>query len=274
MEKRHRLGGGAKSAGKDSMEKAVLYNIMKQTALYSQPEKENTVGLDVDDEDGTDLFTKVTECDLVEFLSPELASSLFPRDSNRATTEKQIGIHNIEKQLEQFLFKVVRVVGCKTPSEAVDKLADTLSHNRKSTDLLSQLDRQEIELHEQIAKLHEDIVPQLTEMMSSMKKSNDLTELEAKLVQKRSEALQLRSELLQCEILSELYSEEKVNALNKIHDHLEREIVRCENELKRTEQTLAQYQVLGPEFHRIVQEFREVKKLIESRNFVLYNCTD
>ncbi len=243
----------------DYLTRAFLFNALQDVCLFS--------------DDDNILLDSCAETELRNCLSESVSTRLFPK-TDEQTGESSLKIHKIEEKLEKLLVNVVELLGCKTPTEAVEFLRDVMSFNSSARSILSDLNKQEIDLHKKLNNARNEMGPKLIEMSDNVDALKNSVELDCQLALKRSEALQLRSELLKCEVLAELYSEPKVQALQKISEQLEKEISSKELELERLSKTLAQYKVLGPDFHEVVREFRQTKKQIESSEYVLYDLND
>ena len=249
---------------KDYLAHAILLSAYKEVALFSENENH-------------DHTERIAEAQLSTCLSESVKSKLIRKSRSKdenSPVKPAVSMHKIEERVEIMLNNLIELLGCKNSAEAKKFLSETVQFNKAAAKTLQTLNEQEADIHRKFAKMSEEINEELAQAQLSFEEQRLNAKLEADIVLKRSEALELRSQLLELEILSELYSEEKVKALEQVSNHLEREIRSAEGELKTLEQNLAQYKALGPEFHAIVSEYRNVKKVIESNEFVLYNLND
>ena len=243
---------------KNYLEQAILYSVIKRLAVSS---------------DDLTLLEKVTHAELRLSLSPETSEKLLPRESCE-NEESAVSIHLIERELEILKNKMVKALGCKSPKEAIDVAQKLMDSQDKLEERLEQLNNEEVELFHKFDKLRIEMDSELDHMKTVVNSLKESVVWDYNLMSKNAEALKLKAEVLECEILNELYSEEKLEALKRISVHLETEIEAVNDEIEKKQKVLSQYHILGPEFHRIVTEYKETQKLYESKCFVLYQCDD
>lgn len=254
---------------KDYLAHAILFSAFQEVAcLQSVEASSSTEQVD----QNQCLFELSAEAQLATCLSEQVKSKLFLRNARKR--KSTISMHKIEERLEELLNSLVDHLGCKTVSEATKLLKETKLFNQSAPKMILRLDEREAQLHQKFCKLNNEISQEMSNTEKSIETSQESLKLDTEVILKRAEALELRSQFLELEVLSELYSEDKVKALDQISNHMEREIQRAETELKQTEMKLVQYKALGPEFHSIITEYRQIKKLISSNEFVLYDLND
>ena len=245
---------------KTYLEHAILFSILKKLAFCS--------------EDLT-LLENITRAELRVSLPAETSGKLVAKQSSENDQgESPVSIHLVERELERLLQKMVKALRCSSPSEAIEFAQKLKESEDKLEERLDQLDDEEAAIYEKFEKLRVEMDSELNGMRTCLNNLKESVKWDYNVMSKNAEALKLKAEVLECEILAELYSEEKVEALKRIAMHLESEIESVNQEIGRKRKALSQYQVLGPEFHRIVAKYKETQKLYNSKCFVLYQCND
>ncbi|XP_012826853.1 HAUS augmin-like complex subunit 4 isoform X1 [Xenopus tropicalis] len=102
-----------------------------------------------------------------------------------------------------------------------------------------------------------------------LKAQSDIDRINAEYLEAKSNALFLKLRMEELQVLTDCYSPEKVAVHRQIRDSLEAEVRKEKQELSMSQQILASYEFLGPEFEGLVQEYTRLKDKIKDNRWML-----
>ena len=263
-EKNNYFGG---NEVRDYVANAILYCVYREVALACEEEEKSAALLEAS------ASAQLESC-LSDDVKEKLCLRRRSRENAKNSDESQVSMHRIEARLEKILKNIIKMTGCETQAEAVKTLSETLNHNQRCDKIIRKLVHKEKKCNRQFERYLVSSSVEEKRVFEEVESRQSAEELETEILAMRSVAMEKKAQLMELEITWETYNEDKSNALELISDHLDREIERAENECKNLSDTLAQYQVLGPEFHEIVKNYRQIKKEIRANEHVLYEIDD
>uniref|UniRef100_A0A8C0D5X1 HAUS augmin like complex subunit 4 n=1 Tax=Balaenoptera musculus TaxID=9771 RepID=A0A8C0D5X1_BALMU len=102
-----------------------------------------------------------------------------------------------------------------------------------------------------------------------LKTQSELDRINAQYLEIKCSAMILKLRMEELKILSDTYTDEKVEVHRLIRDRLEGAIHLQEQDMEKSRQVLNTYEVLGEEFDRLVKEYTQLKQATENKRWAL-----
>ncbi|XP_073656763.1 HAUS augmin-like complex subunit 4 isoform X8 [Tursiops truncatus] len=102
-----------------------------------------------------------------------------------------------------------------------------------------------------------------------LKTQSELDRINAQYLEVKCSAMILKLRMEELKILSDTYTDEKVEVHRLIRDRLEGAIHLQEQDMEKSRQVLNAYEVLGEEFDRLVKEYTQLKQATENKRWAL-----
>ncbi|XP_007449597.1 PREDICTED: HAUS augmin-like complex subunit 4 isoform X2 [Lipotes vexillifer] len=102
-----------------------------------------------------------------------------------------------------------------------------------------------------------------------LKTRSELDRINAQYLEVKCSAMILKLRMEELKILSDTYTDEKVEVHRLIRDRLEGAIHLQEQDMEKSRQVLNTYEVLGEEFDRLVKEYTQLKQATENKRWAL-----
>ncbi|XP_058914735.1 HAUS augmin-like complex subunit 4 isoform X2 [Kogia breviceps] len=102
-----------------------------------------------------------------------------------------------------------------------------------------------------------------------LKTQSELDRINAQYLEVKCSAMILKLRMEELKILSDTYTDEKVEVHRLIRDRLEGAIHLQEQDMEKSRQVLNTYEVLGEEFDRLVKEYTQLKQETENKRWAL-----
>ncbi|XP_059952459.1 HAUS augmin-like complex subunit 4 isoform X4 [Mesoplodon densirostris] len=102
-----------------------------------------------------------------------------------------------------------------------------------------------------------------------LKTQSELDRINAQYLEVKCSAMILKLRMEELKILSDTYTDEKVEVHRLIRDRLEGAIHLQQQDMEKSRQVLNTYEVLGEEFDRLVKEYTQLKQATENKRWAL-----